>query len=271
MGEWTGEAVMSVLKIAKYQLQDVLRSHWILFYGLFFLATTDALFRFGGSGERVIMSMMNVVLIVIPLVAVVIGAMYLYSSREYVELLLAQPIRRTALFRGLFLGLTLPLLWAFAIGVALPFVYHGAFLEGEQSSLGLLLLVGMLLTVIFVALSFAIALATEDRIRGLGTALALWMFFSVIYNGLMLLVIQVFPQYPLQQPVIAMAMLNPIDLGRILLLLHLDVSALMGFTGAVFERFFGSGAGRLTTLATLLVWLGVPFLLGQRAFVRKNF
>lgn len=262
---------MTTIKIVKYQLQDVLRSRWVLFYGLFFLVVTDALFRFGGSGERVVLSLMNVVLIVVPLVGVVLGAMYLYNAREYIELLLAQPIQRGSLFCGLFVGLTLPLVAAFVAGVGLPFVYHGALGGAESGPLGLLLATGALLTVIFVALAFGIALATEDRIKGLGAALAAWMFFSVIYNGLVLLVIQLFSAYPLQKPVIAMSLLNPIDLGRIVLLLNLDVSAMMGFTGAVFQRFFGSGAGQAISLAALLVWLAVPLLLGHRAFLRKNF
>jgi Cu-processing system permease protein len=68
-----------------------------------------------------------------------------------------------------------------------------------------------------------------------------------------------------------MSLLNPVDLGRILLLLNLDVSAMMGFTGAVFQRFFGSGTGQAVTLAAMSAWLAIPFLLGQRAFLRKNF
>jgi Cu-processing system permease protein len=262
---------MTTIKIVKYQLQDVLRSRWVLFYGLFFLVATDALFRFGGTGERVVLSLMNVVLIVVPLVAIVLGAMYLYNAREYIELLLAQPIQRRSLFFGLYIGLTLPLVLAFVAGVGLPFLYHGALGGAEGGPLGLMLATGSLLTVIFVALAFAIALSTEDRIRGLGAALVVWMFFSVIYNGLVLLVIQLFSDYPLQQPVIAMSLLNPIDLGRIVLLLNLDVSAMMGFTGAVFQRFFGSGTGQAISLAAMLAWLAVPLLLGQRAFLRKNF
>lgn len=262
---------MHTIKLIKYQLQDVLRSRWILFYGLFFLLLTDALFRFGGSGERVILSLMNLVLLVIPLVAVVLGTMYLYNSREYIELLLSQPIQRRSLFVGLYVGLTLPLVLAFVTGVGLPFLLHVALGGASGGPLGLLLLTGSLLTVIFVALSFAIALGTEDRIRGLGAALVVWMFFAVIYNGLVLLAIQLFSDYPLQQPVIVMTLLNPIDLGRILLLLNLDVSALMGFTGAVFERFFGSGTGRSVSLVALLAWIAVPWLLGQRSFLRKNF
>jgi Cu-processing system permease protein len=261
---------MNTIKILRYQLQDVLRGRWVLFYALFFLAVTDAFFRFGGDGPRVILSLMNVVLLVIPLMAVVLGAMYLYSSREYIELLLSQPIERSSLFAGLYGGLAIPLAGAFAAGVTLPFLYHGAIADGFAPLL-VLLGTGVLLTVIFVALAFGLALVTEDRIRGLGLALAAWLFFAVIYNGLMLLVIQVFQAWPLQQAVIGMSLLNPIDLGRILLLLNLDAAALMGFTGAVFQKFFGSATGQALSVAALLTWLAVPLALGRAAFLRKNF
>jgi Cu-processing system permease protein len=262
---------MSAAKIAGYQLRDMVRSRWLVAYGLFFLLVTDALFRFGGTGDRVVLSLMNVVLVMIPLVGVVLGSMYLYGAREYVELLLAQPIRRGTLFRGLWTGLTLPLCGTFVLGVSLPFAWHGGGAGGHGAALALLLVTGVLLTLVFVSLAFAVALATEDRLKGLGIALAAWMFFSVLYNGLVLMAIQLFAEYPLERLVIGMSLLNPIDLGRILLLLNLETSALMGFTGAVLQRFFGSGAGIALSLGALLLWVAIPFLLGQRAFARKNF
>ena len=66
-------------------------------------------------------------------------------------------------------------------------------------------------------------------------------------------------------------MANPIDLARVLILLRLDVSALMGYTGAVFERFFGSTGGALLASLALVMWTGVPLLLGARRFQRKDF
>jgi len=260
---------MNTLKILRYQTRDVLRNRWIPGYALFFMLITDALFRFGGDGERVILSLMNLVLLLVPLSAVMLGVMYLYSSREYIELLLTQPIRRSELFVGLFGGLALPLSAAFVVGVTVPFLLHGAALMG--AALPILLGTGVLLTVIFVALAFALALATEDRTRGMGLALLAWMAFAVLYNGLVLLVVQLFADYPLERVVIALSVLNPIDLGRILLLLNLDAAALMGFTGAVFERFFGGSTGKLVTLAALSLWLAAPLLIGHRAFLRKNF
>jgi Cu-processing system permease protein len=196
--------------------------------------------------------------------------MHLYGSREAIELLLSQPIRRGALFHGLWIGLAAPLAGAFAVGVAVPFLWHGGLATGGAAFL-VLLATGVLLTVVFVSLAFWFALSTEDRIKGLGAALVAWLFFVVVYNGLVLLLLQLFRDYPLQYPVIALSLANPVDLGRILLLMNLEAAALMGFTGAVFERFFGSGLGQLVTVAALGVWVAVPYALGRRAFARKNF
>jgi Cu-processing system permease protein len=258
-------------KIALYQVQDMVRSRWVLLYGAFFLVMTDALFRFGGGGERVMLSLMNVVLIAIPLVSLVLGAMYLYGSREFVELLLSQPIRRRSLFAGLFTGLALPMTGAFLLGVGVPFAYHGGIGEAGAGSMALLLATGVALTLVFTGVAFLVALSTEDRIRGLGLCLALWLLFAVVFDGLILLVVHLLGAWPVEQMVIGFSMLNPVNLGRILLLLNFDISALMGFTGAVFKRFFGSGMGQGITAAALVVWLVGPTLLGLRAFSRKNF
>ena len=64
------------------------RSKWLLVYTLFFWLSTDLLYRFAGTGAQIVISMLNIVLIIIPLVSLVFGVIYLYSSREFIELLL---------------------------------------------------------------------------------------------------------------------------------------------------------------------------------------
>lgn len=261
---------MITWRIARSQIRDGFRSRWALLYFGFFALATDALFRFGGSGERVVLSLLNVVLLVIPMVGLVLGAMYLYNAREYVELLLTQPIRRGNLFRGLYLGLVAPLSAAFVLGVGVPFLFHGGW-GAVDLSVGVLLGTGVLLTVVFVGLAFVVALSGEDRIRGIGAALGLWLLFAVVYDGFVLLGLHLLQNFPLERLALGASLLNPIDLGRILLLLNLDVSAMMGYTGAVFREFFGTARGQLLSVAALGVWVLGPFLLGQRAFARKDF
>jgi Cu-processing system permease protein len=258
-------------KIVHYVLRDVIRGRWLLAYAGFFLLVTEALLRFGGGGPRAILSLGNVALLVTPLIGVVFGTMYLYNAREFNELLLAQPVNRRQLFAGMYIGLTVPLVLAFSVGVGFPFLLHGVTAAGDRLTLMVLLGAGAALTSIFVALAFLIAVRTEDRVRGLGIAVAVWLVASVLYDGAVLMVATAFAEYPLERPMLALMLLNPVDLARVIMLLQFDAAALMGYTGAVFQRFFGSTGGMLLAGTALGLWIAVPIALGQRLFGRKDF
>ena len=258
-------------KVAGYELRNVARSRWLLAYALFFLVTTDALLRFGGGGGHALLSLVSVVLFVIPLVGLVFGTTYLYDAREFTELLLAQPIGRGRLFAGLFAGLALPLSAAFAVGVGLPFAWHGV---EDAAQLGTLLVLGgagTALTVAFVGLAFLIALRTDDKVRGLGLAIGVWLALSLLYDGVVLLGVAMFADFPIERPLLGLMLANPIDLARVLLLLRFDAGAVQGYTGAVFARFFGSDGGAIVATLALLLWAAVPAALGLRAFRRRDF
>ncbi|HEY9514929.1 MAG TPA: ABC transporter permease subunit [Gemmatimonadaceae bacterium] len=259
------------MKVARYEASNVARSRWLLVYTLFFLAATESLLRFAGSGTKALLSLMSVVLFLVPLVTVVYGTVYLYSAREFTELLLAQPMKRGQLFAGLYLGLTVPLSLGLAAGLGLPFLFHGADDPAIRTTLTVLILAGTALTSVFTAFAFLIALRCEDRLRGLGAAIGLWLLFALVYDGLLLFLLAAFADYPLERPVLALILANPVDLARVILLLQFDISALMGYTGAVFQRFFGSAWGAGLAASALALWMLVPIALGFRAFARKDF
>lgn len=243
----------------------------MIFYGLLFLLITDVLFRFGGDGSRVLISMMEVVLLFIPLIATIMGTMFIYNSRNYLEMLLCQPLKRTSIYWSFYLGLAIPMVVAYLLGTFIPFYYHGGYTTETMTPLFLMLSTGSVLTIIFVAIAFLFAVYFEDRVKGLGLALFFWFFFTIIYDGIILFIIYGYADYPLETPVIIMTLLNPVDLGRVLLLMNFDISALMGFTGAVFQDFFGSMQGIFISVGGLVVWVSVPFILGYRTFLKKDF
>lgn len=259
------------VKVLKHEVNNLRRSRWILGYCLLLLALTDALLRFGGGGPRAVVSLLNVVLILVPLVSVVFGTMYLYGAREFIELLLAQPVRRSALFLGLYGGLALPLSIAFIFGVGLPFLWARGAETGTSGPLAMLLLTGALLTCAFTAIAFLISLLFNDRAKGLGVAILLWLAATALYDAVLVLVIMTFSDYALERPLLALTLLNPVDLARVLLLLQADKAALMGYTGAVFEAFFGSAMGMVLAGSALLCWTAVPFGLGLVRFRANDF
>lgn len=257
---------MTVLRLLVSECRNVARSRWLLAYALVLLGLTEFLFRFGGSGSRVVLSLTNVVLALVPLVSLIFGTLQVYHAREFIELMLAQPVSRRALFLALFGGLVLPLTAAFLLGAGLPLLWHG----GSATGYGMMLGTGVLLTLVFTAAAFYLALRVQDRAVGLGAAIVLWLVAVVVYDGAILLGITVFAQWPLETPALIATLLNPVDLGRVLLLLQFDLSALSGYTGAVFERFFGGQTGVVVAALALLGWTAIPFALALRRFQRKD-
>lgn len=70
---------------------------------------------------------------------------------------------------------------------------------------------------------------------------------------------------------LVLGMANPIDLARMTILMKLDASALMGYTGAVFREFFGSITGIAVVLALMTLWTLAPLIAAARAFSKKDF
>ena len=111
---------------------------------------------------------------------------------------------------------------------------------------------------------------TRDKAKGIGLAIALWLFFSLIFDGLVLFVLFQFQEYPLEQIMVFISFLNPIDLSRIQILLQMDISALMGYTGAIFREFFGNSTGILLSFAGLFIWILFPLMISLKKFKSKD-
>ncbi len=256
-------------KVARYVVRDLVRSRWLLAYALFFLSASALLLRFSDTPAKGLISLSSVVLLIVPLANVVFGAMYLYSAREFVELLLSQPVRRRDLFAGLVLGLVVPVAGASVAGLMIPLSASRA--DGTVLVTGLLIAAcAAALSAIFTAIAAVLAFAIEDRVRGLAAAIGVWLALAVIYDAVVLLLAARYGDYPLERPMLAAMLANPIDLSRLLLLVRLDGAAMLGYTGAVFQRFFG-GAGLLVAAAAVALWIAGPALAGARLFQRKDF
>jgi Cu-processing system permease protein len=260
----------TMIKVLKYQARDAIRSRWLIAYAMFFAVVTDGLMRFSGDPVKAQLSLVSVVLFVVPLVAIVFGTVYLYNAREFIELILAQPVKRRETYGGLYLGLTLPLVLAFLIGLGSPFIARGLD-AAAWITLMSLLVAGTVLTCVFTAIATLIAVRSEDRLRGLGTAIGVWLLLTVVYDGVVLFVLSVLSDYPLEHASLAMMMVNPIDIARVGLLLRFDAAAMMGYTGAVFLRFFGDTIGMVITISALTFWIAAPIALGVRVFQHKDF
>jgi Cu-processing system permease protein len=252
-------------KIIKYVILDILRNRIVIAYMILLALLGFSMFNMNDSASKGLLSMMNIVLIIVPLVSIIFSSIYLYNSAEFIELLVSQPLRRVNLWLSLFLGLSLSLGIAFLVGCGVPVLLFSADVTG-------LTLVGMgfLLTVIFVSIAMLAAVAIRDKAKGTGVSILLWLYFTLLFDGLVLFLLFQFMDYPLEKAMIGFSALNPVDLSRVLMLLKMDVAAMMGVTSAVFRDVFGTGIGMGFAIAIMLLWALLPLWLSVRKFNRKD-
>ena len=252
-------------KIIKYVITDILRNRIVLVYTLFLLAASLTVFSLEDNSSKGLLSLLNIILIVVPLVSIIFSTIYVYNSAEFVELLVSQPLKRKTIWLSLFTGLAVSLSIAFFIGAGIPVLIYQSNMVGFT-----MIAVGIVLSIIFVAIAMLATVKTRDKAKGIGAAIMLWLYFSLLFDGFVLFLLFQFADYPLEKPMIAVSALNPIDLSRILILLQLDVSAMMGYTGAVFKDFFGTSTGLTFSFAVLFLWIALPIWYSARQFNTKD-
>ena len=252
-------------KIIKYVMLNILRSKIIIGYTLFLLLVSMIVFNLEDNSSKGLTSLLNIILIIVPLVSIIFSTIYIYNSAEFMELLVSQPLKRSTLWMSEFIGLSSAMSLAFLIGAGIPILLY------QPDAVGITMLItGILLSIIFVSIALLASVKTRDKARGIGLAILLWFYFSIIFDGLVLFILFQFEDYPMEKPMLIFSALNPIDLSRILILLKMDVSALMGYTGAVFQDFFGTVTGTVIAVSTLLLWAAIPCWFSVRSFVKKD-
>ncbi len=252
-------------KIIKYVIIDILRNKIMLAYTAFLLLISLSIFNLEDNSAKGLLSLLNIILIIVPLVSLLFSAIYVYNSSEFLELLVSQPLKRQTIWLSLFSGLAASMAFAFFVGAGIPIILY------EATPTGLMMLgTGVLLSVIFVAIAMLVAVYARDKAKGIGVVILLWLYFSIIFDGLVLFVLFQFADYPLEKPMVAVTAFNPIDLSRILILLKMDVSALMGYTGAIFKEFFGTQLGLIISFLVLITWVLIPTWLSLRKFKHKD-
>lgn len=254
-----------MLKISRYIFSDIARNRIVIAYTIFLLAVTLGLFQIEDDPGKATLSLLNIILIVVPLISLIFSTIHYYNSLEFVELMVSQPVSRTVIISSQYMGTTFSLLLAFVIGTGIPLTIY----QFDATALSLLFS-GVILTIIFSSIGHLVSVNSKDKARGIGVALLVWFYFSLIYDGLVLLLLFTFSDYPIEKFTLLLSSLNPVDLARIFVMLRLDVSALMGYTGATYKDFFGSSLGALYSSSILILWSVIPLWMAIYRFRKKD-
>jgi Cu-processing system permease protein len=271
----------AITTIARQELVINIRNRWtIVFAGVFgvlvlaisyFGLATGGMVGFQGF-SRTSASLVNIVLYLVPLVALVMGTLSFTSEKSAGELLFSQPVTRTEILMGKFVGLFVSILTATLVGFGLAGIVIAAN-AGAEGSLRYPALVGfsLLLALIFLSLSAAISALCRRKSKAFGVALFVWFFFVLFYDLLFIGVTFLVSERTANNLIFGSLFGNPVDMVRVASLMTLNGKDIFGTAGAALLKFLG---GETLSLALLLValflWIVLPLLIAQRLLRQQD-
>ncbi|HRN37735.1 MAG TPA: hypothetical protein PLL18_12585, partial [Flavobacteriales bacterium] len=169
-----------MLKVYKYTLIDLARNKFVGGWLLLLLAITLGLFQLEDQPVKAMLSLSQVLLALVPLVASVFSIVYLYDAMEFTELLAVQPLHRSKILGGQVLALATALVLGALAGAGIPLML---FHPGGASLT--LLLACIMLTLVFTAIGALIAIRNREKARGVGLGLVVRFLFVLVYDAIL--------------------------------------------------------------------------------------
>lgn len=272
-----------LLLCARQELLLAVRSRWtqifaVVFAGLALAVASSGYVLTGGYGvqdfARTAASLVQLVVLLVPLAALLMGSLALTPERGASELLFSQPVRRGSILLGKLLGL----FEALAAAQALGFGAAGLVIFSQAGGAGLgtfllLALGSLVLTAVFLGLAALLAAGSPERGRArvLALALVVWFVAVVVFDVAALGLASMLPSGLASRALILAVLINPADAVRTGALLAAEGTAAFGAASLAFLRFTRGplGAGLLLT-ASLLLWLVVPPFLAVRRLGKSD-
>jgi Cu-processing system permease protein len=263
--------------VAAKEFRDRIRNRWVLAVTLVFTAFALVIAYFGAaqqgavgfrSIEVTIASLVSLVIYLVPLIALILGFDAIVGERERgsLDLLLSLPLTRFELLLGKFLGLAAALACSTVVGFGLVGVLVASKLPpAAWYHYAGFILSSVLLGMAFLSLAVAVSVFASDRTRASGTAIALWFFFVLVYDLLLLGGLVATGGHAGGDAFPFLLLANPADVFRILNIFGLDeVRTMYGLTTVFPPRL----ANPALLGAVMLAWIALPLGLATWRFRR---
>lgn len=269
----------AVTTLMQKELRDSLRNRWFILYtiaftvlalGLSFMALSGAgIVGFAGFG-RTAASLVNLVLLVVPLMALTVGAQSLAGEQERGTMgyLLAQPVTRLEVFVGKYLGLALALLAALTLGFGISGLVMAG--NGAANPWSYIQLVGLafLLALTMLSLGFVISAFTRKAGVAIGIALFVWLAF-VFIGDLGMMGTAVAMRLTISE-LFWLASVNPLQVFKMASVLLINATLdVLGPAGFYALQTYGSAVMALF-LGILAAWVIVPLTLAYLRFHKRG-
>jgi len=265
--------------IAAKEFRDRIRNRWVLAVAVIFALFALAIAYFGASQQGevglrsvdvTVASLVSLVIYLVPLIALILGYDAIVGEKERgsLELMLSMPITRFELLLGKYVGLACALTISTVLGFGaalLPLASSLSVTDGFHYAgfVGSAILMGLA----FLSISMLVSVVALDRVRASGVAIALWFFFVLIFD-LLLMGALVMSQGRLGSGMFAaILMFNPADVFRLLNIFSSEqVQSMYGLATVMPERLTDPSV----LLAIMFGWIVIPFVIANWRFTCKR-
>jgi Cu-processing system permease protein len=270
----------NVITITLKELQDARRNRWYLIYVIVFAGLSLALAWLGMTGlgdyglagfGRTAASIINIVLLIVPLMGLTLGAISLAGERERRTLLylLAQPVTQLEVLLGKYLGLAIALFSALVLGFGISGIFIA--LQGGSAEINLYLLMVLLafmLALVSLSIGFLISSVVRKGSTAISIALFIWLLL-LIFGDLGIMGTSMVLKLGVGQ-LFTLTLLNPMQIFKIAAILNIRGSLeVLGPAGIYALRTYGSQL-MPGLIAVLLAWTLLPMTLAFFAFRRSG-
>lgn len=262
----------AVLDVAMHELKINVRNRWTAIFAVVFGLVVTSIAYFGLMTEgfagmqnftRTSASLLNLVLYIVPLIALTMGTLSFSGDRGSMELLFSQPLSRSEVVVGKMVGVFLSMALSTLIGftAAGVLVAAGSGLAG-LSKYAAMVGLSLLLALAFLSLALLVATAAHRKTRAIGVSLFLWFFFVLFYDLLAIALALLLRGESANVAIFLSVFGNPVDMVRVSTLVLLDNMTIFGAAGAALLRFLGGTAMAVSVvLVALLLWIVVPVVI----------
>ncbi len=269
-----------MISFARREFRDAIASKWFVLYTLAFtvLAVGVSFLSLSGVGSqgfagfgRTAAGLLNLIMLVVPLMALTAGAGSIAGERERGTLLylLAQPVSRTQVLLGKYLGLAGTLVCSLCIG----FGVSAGVLAWKAGGVGVgayAMLVAFTVLLALAMLSVGMLISVVSRKTTVATGLALFIWLSLVFvSDLGLMASSILFKLRVQE-VFGLALLNPLQAFKMAVIVNMNASLdVLGPVGAYASLTFGGSLAWILA-STLVLWMVVPLGLATLLFARRG-
>lgn len=266
--------------LARREFRDAIASKWFVLYTIAFtvLAVGVSLLSLSGVGShgfagfgRTAAGLLNLIMLVVPLMALTAGAGAIAGERERGTLLylLAQPVSRSQVLLGKYMGLATSLVCSLCVG----FGISGGVLAWRAGGVGVATyaqLIGFTALLAMAMLSMGLLISVVSRRTSVATGIALFAWLTLVFvSDLGLMAGSILFKLRVQE-IFGLAAANPLQSFKMAVIINMNASLdVLGPVGAYASHTLG-GALPWVLAASLVAWTLIPLALATLLFARRR-